>query len=393
LPGVRPVASPAVTATVQYRPMGGERWRDPFPLYARLREEQPVHLAPGGFWVLSRFADVFEAARDTATFSSEHGLTFRNDPEELGLLPTVVMMDPPAHTASRRRVSARFTPRQVGHLEPALREHVRGCVEDLVEQGGGDLVAAVAQPVPCFVVAHYLGVDEADRRRFGEWTDALVQSGDHPQEALAGLYGFFTELIARRRRSPAGDLVSELVSAGLSTEEILGYAFVMVTGGNDTAIGLIAGGAELLSANPDQRRRLVDDPALLPGAVEELLRLTSPVQGLCRVTTRDVTLHGTELPAGSRVLLCYGAANRDRREFGTDADDLDVTRRIVRHLAFGAGAHFCLGASAARLQARLVFEELLRRAPDFTVDSAAGTYAEGAFTRRHRSLPFRPSAP
>lgn len=379
-----------MTGAVQYVPMGGERWRDPFALYAYLRDHDPVHRAAGGFWVLSRFADVFEAARDTATFSSEQGLTFRNDPEELGLLPTMVMLDPPGHTASRRLVSARFTPRQVAVLEPTLRPYVRSRVDELVESGGGDLVTALAQPVPCFVVAHYLGVDEADRGRFRAWTESPVQSGDHPHEALAGLYGFFTELVARRRRSPGDDLVSALVAAGCSADEILGYAFVMVTGGNDTAIGLIAGGAELLSAHPDQRRRLVDDPSLLPGAVEELLRLTSPVQGLCRVTTRDVVLHATGVPAGSRVLLCYGAANRDPREFGPDAERLDVSRTVARHLAFGAGAHFCLGASAARLQARLVFEEILRRAPDFTVDSAAGTFAQGAFTRRHSSLPFRP---
>jgi cytochrome P450 len=271
-------------------------------------------------------------------------------------------------------------------------------VENLAGAGGGDLVAAVARPVPCFVVAHYLGVPAQDRHQFEAWTESIVQAGagGHAAgapKALAALYGYFAELVERRRRQPDDDLISELVRAGpeavgLRTDEILGYAFVMVAGGNDTATGLIAGAAELLSAHPDQRARLLDDPSRIPGAVEECLRLVSPVQGLCRVTTRDVDVAGTTLPTGSRALLCYGAANRDPREFGPDAETFDVTRQIERLLAFGSGPHFCLGAAAARLEGRVVLEELLRRAPDFVVDPDGGTFADGAFTRRYASLPF-----
>jgi cytochrome P450 len=153
---------------------------------------------------------------------------------------------------------------------------------------------------------------------------------------------------------------------------------------------LLAGAAELLTAYPDQRRRLVADRGLVPNAVEECLRLTSPVQGLCRVATRDVEVDGRAIAAGDRVLLCYGAANRDPREFGPDAEDLDVGRPVSRMLAFSSGAHFCLGAAAARLQGRVVLQELLRHCPDFVVDAEAGTFAAGAFTRRYESLPFRP---
>jgi cytochrome P450 len=211
--------------------------------------------------------------------------------------------------------------------------------------------------------------------------------------ALIDLYSFFTEQIERRRRTPGEDMISALLAAdpegvGLTAEEILGYMFVMIAGGNDTAIGLLAGGAELLANNPDQRSRLLADPTLVPNAVEELLRLTSPVQGLCRVSTRDVTLHDTTLPRGSRVLLCYAAANRDPREFGDDAEQLNVSRNIQRHVALSSGPHFCLGAAAARLQGRVVFEELLASCPNFYVDSARGTYSNGAFTRRHETLPF-----
>jgi len=384
-----------------YEPFGRATWRDPFPLYAALREHDPVHHAPAiRCWVLTRFQDVFEAARDTATFSSAQGLTFRNEREALGLHPTIVMMDPPDHTRYRRLVSRGFTPRRVAELEPELRVFARGCVDRLAELGRADLVAELARPVPCWVVAHYLGVPEADRGRFEGWTQALVSSAhgrpEDAGEALMALYGYFTELIDRRRREPGDDLITTLLEArpegvGLSTEEILGYAFVMVAGGNDTATGLIAGSAELLTRNVAQRRRLLDDPSLVPGAVEECLRLTSPVQGLCRVVTRDVSVGDTLLEAGSRVLLCYGAANRDPREFGPDAESFDVSRTTERHLTFGSGAHHCLGASAARLQGRIVLEELLRRCPDFTVDPEAGTFADGSFTRRYDTLPFSAS--
>ena len=383
---------------MRYRPFGRDTWRDPYTLYRYLLEHNPVqHVPDGGYWVLSRFDDVFRAARDTATFSSAQGLTFQNEIEAIGLLPNLVMMDPPQHTAYRRLVARGFTPRQVSTLEPTLRRFVRGCVERFVDEGGGDFVSLLARPVPCFVVAQYLGVPAADRDRFEGWTEALVQAGAGGHEggasaALAELYQYFSDQVAARRGDPADDLISDLArldpdGVGGATEDILGYAFVMVAGGNDTATGLLGGAAELLTRHPDQRRRLLDDPSRIPDAVEESLRLASPVQGLCRVTTRDVDTSGVTLPAGSRVLLCYGAANRDPREFGPTADDFDVSRPIDRLLTFGSGAHFCLGAAAARLQGRVVLEELLRAAPRFAVDPEAGVFADGAFTRRYVSLP------
>jgi cytochrome P450 len=383
---------------IAYEPFGRDTWRDPFTLYRQLRDEDPVHRSPGGFWVLSRFEHVFHAARDTATFSSARGLTFRNEREELGLAPTIVMMDPPDHTRYRRLASRGFTPRHVSELEPDVRRFVRERVLELRTAGSGDFVAGLARPLPSWVVAHYLGVPEADRHRFDGWTQGIVQANaeGHPMGAggaLAELYGYFTELIERRRREPGDDLVSILLKAdaegaGIGIEGILGYAFVMIAGGNDTTTGLIAGAAELLTAFPDQRRRLLDDPSLVPTAVEEILRLTSPVQGLCRVTTRDVVVDDTTIAAGDRVLLCYGAANRDPREFGPDAEDLDVGRRIEHMLSFSSGAHFCLGASAARLMGRVALEELLAELPSFAVDAEAGVLADGAFTRRYEHLPF-----
>jgi cytochrome P450 len=306
-------------------------------------------------------------------------------------------MDPPDHTRYRRLLNRAFTPRAVSELEQDLRRHVRDLVLALREAGRADFVEALAKPVPAWLVAHYLGVPDADRSRFAAWTDAIVQAATGVYggvgEAVGELYEYFGGLIDRRRREPGADLVSELLRAdeegrGIGLEGVLGYAFVLIAGGNDTTVGLLAGTAELLTARPDQRRRLLEDPTLLPVAVEEFLRLTSPVQGLCRVTRRDVALHDRLVPAGDRVLLCYGAANRDEREFGPDAEELDVGRDPRRILTFSSGAHHCLGAATARLMGRVVLEELLGHMPGFAVDAPSGTFAGGAFTRRYESLPF-----
>jgi cytochrome P450 family 130 len=382
---------------VQYVPFDAATWREPWEVYRWLRDEEPLHWSKAArCYVLSRFEDVFRAARDTDTYSSAQGLTFTNEVEELGLAPTIVMMDPPDHTRFRRLVSRGFTPRQVHEIEPAVREFVVDRIEEMRRCSNTDFIDGLARPLPCFVVASYLGVSEEDRSQFAGWTESIVQAGSSGHDtgaadALAGLYGYFSEVVARRRVEPGDDMISTLVAADdgrLGLEEILGYAFVMIAGGNDTATGLIGGTAALLTEFPDQRRRLLQDPRLIPNAVEECLRLTSPVQGLCRVVTKPVTVRGVELPPGTRVLLCYGAANRDPREFGDDAEAMDVGRDIPRLLTFSSGPHFCLGAAAARLQGRVVIEELLARCPEFRVDAAAGTFADGAFTRRFESLPF-----
>jgi len=396
---------PATTTAAVFEPRSGESWRDPFGMYRALRDEDPVHhVVAGDYWVLSRFADVWAAARDTTTFSSADGLTFTyGEREALGLdFAPMVMLDPPEHTAFRRLVARGFTPRAVAEIEAAVRAFVVERVEALRAAGEGDLIEALAKPLPSFVVAHYLGVPEEDRQRFDGWTDAIVGAGAKGDTMLAAdavveLGTYFSELIERRRAEPADDMTSALVHADTDADpvpvlDILGFAFTMVTGGNDTTTGLLGGAAELLTAHPDQRRRLIDDPALIPGAVEELLRLTAPVQGLARTTTRDVEVNERVIPAGKKVMLLYGAANRDEREFGPTAEDLDVTRPIDKILTFSYGAHHCLGAAAARLQARVAIEELLARCPDFVVDAGAAVFAGGHFVRRHTSLPFTADA-
>ena len=174
--------------------------------------------------------------------------------------------------------------------------------------------------------------------------------------------------------------------------KLLGMAFTMVTGGNDTVTGLLGGTLELLTRHPEQRARLLEDPGRIPNAIEEFLRLTSPVQGLTRTLTRDVEIEGQKIPKGRKALLLYGSANRDEREFGADAGTCDVTRKIRRHVTFSYGPHHCIGAALARLQGRITVEELLSRCPDFAVDPAAGSFAGGAYTRRYTPLPFQAKA-
>lgn len=379
-------------------------------MYTALRDRDPVHHVrtetPGhDYWVLSRHADVWAAARDHETFSSAQGLTVNyNELELIGLKdnPPMVMQDPPAHTEFRKLVARGFTPRQVEAIEPAVRAFVIERIERLRSAGGGDIVAELFKPLPSMVVAHYLGVPAADRARFDGWTEAIVAAsteGGGPagaSNAVVEMLGFFSELIRRRRADPGDDTVSHLVSAGLGADDdpagllsILAFAFTMVTGGNDTTTGMLGGAVQLLSRDAEQRHLLTDRPDLIPDAVEEFLRLTSPVQGLARTTTRDVTIHSTTIPAGRKVLLLYASANRDERHYGPDADELDVTRKPRNILTFSHGAHHCLGAAAARMQSRIALTELLARCPDFEVDEAEVVWAGGSYVRRPVSVPIR----
>ena len=396
-----------------FRPATAATWAEPWAQYAALRDHDPVHrVVPEGrpgddYYVLSRHADVWAAALDTATFSSAGGLTTAYDElETIGLVdnPPMVMLDPPDHTAFRRMVARGFTPRQVATLEPDVRAFVIERLDRLCADGGGDIVATLFKPLPAMIVAHYLGVPEPDRPRFDAWTDAIVSQSPTGNplgaaDATAELMGYFTELVDRRRREPGDDTISHLLAAGVGAEgddpgllSILAFAFTMVAGGNDTTTGLLGGAVQLLAGHPDQRSALAADPGLLPEAVEELLRLTSPVQGLARTATRDVEVEGVRIPAGRKVLLLYAAANRDPRRHGPDAEELDVRRRPQQILTFSHGTHHCLGAAAARMAARVTLEELLARCPDFTVDAEHVAYAPGPYVRRPVTVPFRVSA-
>lgn len=387
-------------------------------MYRALRDHDPVHhVVPRDrpdhdYFVMSRHADIWTAARDHETFSSAQGLTVNyGELELIGLAdnPPMVMQDPPVHTEFRKLVSRGFTPRQVEAVEPKVREFVVERIERIRGNGGGDIVAELFKPLPSMVVAHYLGVPQAERDKFDGWTEAIVAAntteggiggaletlGDNLGEMMA----YFTDLIERRRVQPEDDTVSHLVAAGVGADgdiagvlSILAFTFTMVTGGNDTTTGMLGGSVQLLHRRPDQRRLLVENPDLIPDSVDEFLRMTSPVQGLARTVTRDVTVADTTIPKGRRVLLLYASANHDERQFGDDAAELDVTRRPRNILTFSHGAHHCLGAAAARMQSRVALTELLTRIPEFEVDEGGVVWSGGSYVRRPLSVPFEVTA-
>jgi cytochrome P450 family 130 len=243
------------------------------------------------------------------------------------------------------------------------------------------------------VMAELIGVPSEHIEQFRAWTEAFLEvtSPADIAERADGIYGLFGELLADRRRHPAGDLMSALLAAEsdgekLSEDDLLGFCFLLLIAGNDTTTSLIGSGAELLARHPDQRAQLVEDPSLLAGAVEEMLRIESPTQALPRTAVRDVELHGSTIPEGSRVMLLFGAANLDDREF-PDAERFDIHRSAVRHVGFGHGIHFCLGAMLARLETRVVFEELLARIPDFRLSMAPERITSN-WARAWQSLPL-----
>jgi cytochrome P450 family 130 len=389
-------------------------WTDPWPMYRALRDRDPVHhVVPDDkpdhdYYVMSRHADIFTAARDHQTFSSAQGLTVNyGELELIGLAdnPPMVMQDPPVHTEFRKLVSRGFTPRQVEVIEPKVREYVKARVERIRSNGGGDIVAELFKPLPSMVVAHYLGVPDSDRDQFDGWTEAIVAANTAEGgiggalatlgDALGELMTYFTALIERRRVEPEDDTVSHLVAAGVGADgdiagvlSILAFTFTMVTGGNDTTTGMLGGSVQLLHQRPDQRKLLAQNQDLIGDSVDELLRLTAPVQMLGRTVTRDVTVADTTIPEGRRVMFLYGSGNRDERQYGADAGELDVTRKPRNILSFSHGAHHCLGAAAARMQARVALEELLSRIPDFEVDEDGIIWAGGSYVRRPLSVPF-----
>jgi len=408
-----------LSESARFEPANADTWASPWAMYATLRDHDPVHhVVPADhpeldYYVLSRHADIWAAARDHETFSSAQGLTVTyGELEMIGLAdnPPFVMQDPPVHTQFRKLVSRGFTPRQVEAVEPKVREFVVARLEELRANGGGDIVTELFKPLPSMVVAHYLGVPEEDRAQFDGWTEAIVAANTSEGgitsamgtagEAVASMMGYFSELIERRRREPGDDTISHLVAAdqeegaadAVDLLSILAFTFTMVTGGNDTTTGMLGGAVQLLQQRPDQRQLLVQHPALITEAVDEFLRLTSPVQGLARTTTRDVTVGDTTIPAGRKTLLLYGSGNRDEREFGPDAAELDIRRNPRNILTFSHGAHFCLGAAAARMQSRVALTELLSRCPDFEVDLDAVLWAGGSYVRRPLSVPFRAGA-
>jgi cytochrome P450 len=355
---------------------------DPHSVMKRLRRTDPLpwHEGSGGAWCVLKHADLMAISRNPGTYTSTRGIQIglgEITGRPAGVPPTILEMDPPVHNLHRKLVIDAFTPGATLKLETMVRAIARECVDAIEPGSTGDLVEALAVPVPMYVIAEMLGVPRADRPDFKRWSDSMIQAGGgrptpYTQACLGEMLRYFAAVLAERRRAPKDDLVSTLARAEIEGEQlsdasILMFCITLLAAGNETTRNLISGGSLLLSRHPDERRRVLDDPRLLPNAIEEMLRWWSPVQSFTRRATRDTTLREKPVREGDVVLLLYASANRDEEIWGEDSDRFDVGRdhKKQRHLAFGFGEHLCLGAPLARLEARVVFEELLARFPRF----------------------------
>jgi cytochrome P450 len=362
---------------------------NPHPVYARLRAEAPVFWCQAGqFWALSKYEDVRRAGHDTALFSSRRGTLLSDGlardaggPHAPGARH-LMRSDPPDHTMLRKIVSGSFTPRMIASLEDRARVIARDLLEEIDGTAVTDVVAALSAPLTTFVIAELMGVPRERWADFWTWTDSAIAQVDagRSDPGLAGhisdLMAFFGELLEQRRRHPADDIISDLVGGELHGEpltelDLLTYSKFLLVAGTETTRNLISSGTVLLSEHPDQRRLLIDSPELLQGAVEEMLRVVSPVLAFCRTATADTEIRGQRIAAGDYVALLYASANRDE-DIWPEPDRFAVLRPQPRpHVAFGFGPHVCLGANLARMEARVLFEELLRAFPDFQVAGPA----------------------
>jgi cytochrome P450 len=392
------------TTELTYSPYAYGIHEDPYPTYARLRDEAPVYRnEAAGFWALSRHADVVEAFRDNVRFSSAHGVSL--DPAASGphahRTMSFLAMDPPMHGRMRGLVSRGFTPRRVAELEPRIRELTRQHLEVALERGSFDVIGDLAGKLPMDVISELIGVPVADRDEVRRLSDLLVHReegvDDVPPagvEAAFSLVAYYADMLGQRRARRTDDLTSALLDAEidgdhLTDDEIMGFLFLMVVAGNETTTKLLGNAWYWAWRNPAQRARPFADAQWVPAWVEETLRFDTSSQMLARTTTAPVELHGTVIPAGERVVLLVGSANRDERVF-TEPDRYDLDRPIaeMQQLAsFGFGRHFCLGASLARLEARVCLEELVARVADYDIDPTGIRRVHSVNVRGFAALP------
>ena len=347
---------------------------DPEPTYAWLRANAPVYHDPEtGLWCLSLHEDVVWAETHPALLSSAGGSR-----PNVGPQPSMIDCDDPLHTRRRRLVYKGFTPRRVAYLESHVRQVATSLIDAVAPRGECDLVRDLAAPLPMRMIAEFLGVPVEDGELLQHWSDQLIAGADDVRyrtddvvTAALDFAVYADKVIDDRRRNPLPDLLSVLVHArqdgeGLSHEELIGETMLLLIGGNETTRNAITGGVEQLLHHPDQWAKLAAAPDLVPGAVEEFLRWVTPIINMARTAVTDIDIRGTTIPAGDQVLLLYASANRDERVFPAP-HRFDVTRSPNPHVSFGFGTHFCLGASLARLEIRVMLEELLRRLPDLTL--------------------------
>ena len=392
-----------------------------------IRENDPVFWSEKtGAFIITRYDDVVFVSKNNETFCSGDGVLPGRMETKIGMIDE----DEPRHGEMRSLINRGFTPRMVRKWEEVFQRITDEALDAIAEQGECDFVDDIAVPLPLILIAEMIGIRREDRKRFAQWSDAMIGSQgnmDKPEvvaaagKAAVEYFTYITEVIEDRRREPKEDLISILVRAkddgvlldleasdnesiqnvlshdeehrSMSNDELIKMCVLLLVAGNETTRNGLSGGIQLLIEHPEIKQRLVDDPSLIPDAIEEMLRLVSPVLSFQRTATQNAEIRGVAIAKGQKVLMIYGSANRDAEQFETpDAFDID---RKPQHVAFGIGNHFCLGANLARMELRVAFKELLRRFPDMTYSSRGPEFGLSALVRsvKHMAVRYSPQAP
>lgn len=388
---------------VYYDPYDVELNADPYPMFKRLRDERPLYYnETHDFYALSRFADVNAALIDKDTFSSARGAIIELIKANIEIPPGVLIFeDPPVHTMHRKLLSRMFTPRKISALEEKVREFCRRSLDPLVGTGRIDFIADLGAQMPMRTIGMLLGIPEEDQEAVRDFANDQMRTeeGKPMQVSAESLASgeLFEKYVDWRAENPSDDIISELLNVEFEDEtgtlrhltraEVLTYINVVSGAGNETTTRLIGWAGKVLSEHPDQRRELVENPSLIPAAIEELLRYEPPAPHVARYVTRDIEFHGTTVPAGSAMMMLIGAANRDHRQFAPDGDVFDIHREAKPHLAFSVGTHFCMGSALARLEGRIALEEILKRFPEWETDASNAKLSPTSTVRGWESMP------
>ena len=375
------------TADLYYDPYDFEIDADPYPVWKRMRDEQPLYYNDKhDFWAVTRWDDVEAALKDHGRLISSHGTILELIKANIEMPPGMVIFDdPPSHTAYRGLMSRVFTPRKMNAIEPEVRRYCQIELDALEGQNEFDIIQVLAAKMPMRVIGMLLGIPEADQQAIRDHSDQglHLDSADDfgarfDEFSFAATEGSFGEYLDWRLENPSDDVMTQLVRAEfedhtgvtrrLTREEVLGYVNLLSGAGNETTTKLIGHTVRTLAALPDQRHELRDNPDLIPNAIEESLRFEAPSPIQARYVAEDIELHGQTVPAGSAIVIVNGSANHDERKWGPTSEEYDIHRSMDHHLSFGYGLHFCLGAALARLEGRVALDEILKRFPDWSVD-------------------------
>ena len=390
---------------IHFDPYDVELIADPYPMFARLRDEAPLyHNAEYDFFALSRFADVTKALVDHNTFSSARGVILELIKANLDIPPGMLIFeDPPIHDVHRKLLSRMFTPRRIAALEPMIRQFCAELLDPLVGSGRFDFVTDLGALMPMKVISMLLGIPEDDQVYIRDRGNAQLRTeAGKPMKTGLSVGEQFAAYIEWRAEHPSDDIMTDLLNVEfvdetgttrrLTREEILVYLNVVAGAGNETTTRLIGWAGKVLAEHPDQRRDVVQNPRLIPQAIEELLRYEPPAPHTARYVTRDVRLYDQTVPEGNVMMTLLGSACRDERQFGPDAGQFDIHRAARPHLTFSVGAHFCLGSALARLEGRVALEEILKRFPEWEVDMTNAKLSPTSTVRGWESVPALVSA-